>query len=237
MIGDAATRTIAALYRPLVSGRWVLRLGGTVLMRGYWSPPRLVEMIALVRDGETWMSLTAFEIESQQLGVEAARGAVVIMGLGMGWAAAAAAMKPEVRVVTVVERDPDVIALHAELDLFSRLPDGAGEKVRIVAGDALEWRADGPVDLLIADIWLPLVSEGRVEEVRAMWANTGANAVHFWGQEMEIAARAKAAGLPCDAAGVAATVAEMGLPLVGPGQADYPERVRVRVAVAAWGRV
>lgn len=235
MIDDAATRTIAALYRPLASGRWELRLGGTVLTRGYWSPPQLVEVIALTRDGETWMSLTPMEVESQQIGVEAAHGHVVIMGLGMGWAAAATAMKPEVRAVTVVERDPDVIALHAELDLFSRLPDGAGEKVRIVEDDALEWRAEAPVDLLIADIWLPLVSEGRVEEVRAMWANTGANAVHFWGQEMEIAARAKAAGLPCDAAGVAAAAAEMGLPLVGPGTADYPERVRA--AAAAWGRV
>lgn len=230
MIDDAATRAIASLYRPLESGRWALRMGGVVLMRGYWSPPQFVEMIALVRDGKTWMSLTPVEVESQQLGVEAAHGHVVIMGLGMGWAAAATALKPEVSAVTVVERDPDVIAMHAELDLFGRLPDEAGEKVRIVAGDALEWRAEGPVDLLIADIWLPLVSEGRVEEVRRMWTNTGAEAVHFWGQEMEIAARAGG----CDAAGIAAAVAAMGLPLVGPGTVDYPERVRA--AAAAWGR-
>ena len=230
MIDDAATRAIAALYRPLTSGRWVLRMGGTVLMRGYWSPPQFVEMIALTRDGKTWMSLTAFEVESQQIGVEAARGSVVFMGLGMGWAAAATALKPEVRAVTVVECDPDVIAMHAELDLFSQLPGGAGEKVRIVAGDALEWRADAPVDLLMADIWLPLQSEGRVEEVRRMAANAGANAVYFWGQEMEIARRAP----DCDPTGVAAAVAEMGLPLVGPERGDYSQLVRA--AAAAWLR-
>lgn len=230
MIDDDSTRTIAALYRPLTSGRWVLRLGGTVLMRGYWSPPQLVEMIALVRDGKTWMSLTAFEVESQQLGVEAAHGHVVIMGLGMGWAAAATALKPQVQAVTVVERDPDVIAMHAELDLFARLPEAAGEKVRIVAGDALTWRAGGPVDLLMADIWLPLQSAGRVDEVRRMLANTGAASVYFWGQEMEIARRAAM----CDAAGVTAAVAAMGLPLVGPERADYPRLVAA--AAAAWLR-
>ena len=230
MIDEAATRTIAELYRPLTSGRWELRQGGLVLTRGYWSPPRPVEMIALTRDGETWMSLTPMEIESQQIGVEAARGHVVVMGLGMGWAAAATALKPEVTAVTVVERDEEVIAMHAELDLFARLPDAAGNKLRIVEGDALEWRADDAVDLLMADIWLPLVSEGRVEQVRTMWANTGAAAVYFWGQEMEIARRAP----ECDDAVLAAAVAEMGLPLVGPGTADYPERVRA--AAAAWLR-
>lgn len=227
---EQATATIRALYRPLSQGNWRLREGGIVLTRGYWSPPQLVEMVALTRGGETWMSLSPVEVESQYVGVEAARGSVVIMGLGMGWAAAACALKPDVDAVTVIERDPDVIAMHAELDLFGRLPDGVGAKVRIVAGDALEWRADGPVDLLMPDIWLPLMSDGRIDEVRRMQANVGAASVYFWGQELEIARAAP----DCDAEGISAAVAAMGLPLVGPGQPDYPERVRA--AAAAWLR-
>jgi len=136
--------------------------------------------------------------------------------------------------VTVVERDPEVIALHRDLDLFGRLPDGAGEKVRIVPGDALEWRPETPVDLLMADIWLPLVSDGRVEEVRRMQANVGADTVYFWGQEMEIARHARAAGRAIDAEGIRATVAEFGLPLVGPELPDYAERVTA--AAEAWMR-
>lgn len=234
MIDSPATQLIASLYRPLASGRWTLRHGGVVLTRGYWSPPGFVEMIALDRGGDTWMSLTPLEIESQQIGVEAAHGHVVVMGLGMGWAAAASALKPGVDAVTVVERDPDVIAMHRELDLFARLPGGAGDKVNIVEGDALDWRPDRLVDLLMPDIWLPLVSDDRLDEVRRMQANVGAGAIYFWGQELEIARHARAAGRPCDAEGIAATVAGFALPLAGTAARDYPERVRA--AAEAWMR-
>jgi hypothetical protein len=180
------------------------------------------------------MSLTPLEIESEQIGVEAAYGNVVILGLGMGWATAACALKPEVTRVTVIERDPDVIALHAELDLFSRLPGRAGDKVRIVRADALAWVADAPVDVMIADIWLPLVSDGRIGEVRRMQANVAATQVYFWGQELEIARHARAAGCDCDRAGIAATVADFALPLIGPDELDYP--ARLRAAADGWMR-
>lgn len=204
-----------------------------VLSRGYWSPPQIIpEMIALVRGGDTWMSITPMEIESQQTGVDHAHGHVAIFGLGLGWSAAASALRPEVTTVTVVERDPAVIAMHRELDLFARLPGGVGDKVRVVSGDAFLWHPDAPVDVLMPDIWLPLVSDGRVAEVRRMQANVAARGVYFWGQEMEIARHARAAGRTLDAEGIAETVATFGLPLIGPGTADYPERVRA--AADAW---
>ena len=227
MIDSAATRTIAALYRPIEQGRWALRVGGVGFARGYWSGPALVDIIVLMRDGENWMSITPLEMESQQIGIEAATGHVVIMGLGMGWAAAACAMKLEVRAVTVVERDADVIAMHRELGLFARLPDGAGGKVRIVEGDALAWRAEESVDLLMPDIWLPLISDGRIEEVRRMHANVGARQVYFWGQELEIARHAIVAGrTKLDEADISATAEAVGLPLVGPGGKDHASRLR-----------
>jgi hypothetical protein len=229
------TELFEDLYRPVTHGRWSLHAPAMVLTRGYWSPPALVTSLrGLTRDGETWMSISPMELESQATGVQHAHGHVAVFGLGMGWAAAASALRENVAAVTVVERDPEVIALHRDLDLFGRLPGGVGAKVRIVSGDALEWRPEAPVDLLMADIWLPLVSDGRVEEVRQMQANVAADAVYFWGQEMEIARHARAAGRAIDAEGIRATVAEFGLPLIGPELPGYAECVSA--AAAAWMR-
>lgn len=230
---DLGTELFEELYRPLDSGRWSLLPPAMVLTRGYWSPPALVPNVrALTRDGDTWMSLTPLEFESQGIGVHYAGGHVVIFGLGMGWVAAATALRELVTAVTVVERDPEVIALHADLNLFARLPGGVGAKVRIVPGDALDWRPEGPVDLLMPDIWLPLVSDGRVDEVRQMQANVAAAKIYFWGQELEIARHARAAGIDLDAAGVAQVIAGFGLPLVGNDLPNYPDRIRA--AADAW---
>jgi hypothetical protein len=229
------TELFEDLYRPVTHGRWSLLAPAMVLTRGYWSPPALVTSLrGLVRDGETWMSISPMELESQAIGVQHAHGHVAVFGLGMGWAAAASALRESVTAVTVVERDPEVIALHRELDLFGRLPGGVGDKVRIVSGDALEWRPEARVDLLMADIWLPLVSDGRVAEVQRMQANVGADAVYFWGQEMEIARHARAAGRAIDADGIRATVAGFALPLVGPDLPGYAECINA--AAAAWMR-
>ncbi|WP_342250525.1 hypothetical protein [Sphingomonas sp. OTU376] len=224
------TRWFLPRYQPIRSGDWEIQIGRNILAQGYWGPTSfMAEVPVLLRAGETWMSITPLEIESQTIGLALAHGHVVIMGLGMGWAAGAAALHEKVTQVTVIERDPEVLALHRELDLFGQLPDAARAKLRVLQGDALEWRADTPVDLLMPDIWLPLISDGRVEEVRRMQANVQAGAIYFWGQELEIARHARAAGLALDAAGIMATIARVGLPLIGPG---YPGHAAIVDAVA-----
>ena len=226
---------LAGLYRPVEAGEWKLAIGANIPSRGYWSGLTLVrEVPVLTRGSETWMSLTPVEYESQILGVEAAQGHVVIMGLGMGWVAAETALREGVSLVTIVERDPQVIALHRELDLFARLPGDAGEKVRIVEGDAFAWRPDQPVDLLMPDIWLNLVEGDRVPDVRRMQDNIGARAIYFWCQELEIARHAAAAGRMLDPAGVNDTVRDFALPLVIPEGIDYP--AIVHSAARQWMR-
>jgi len=217
-------------YRPMRSGAWEIRVDNGVLAQGYWSGAQLVGTLpALLRGGDVWMSLTPVEMESQAIGLALAQGHVAIMGLGMGWAAMAAALRDEVTRVTVVERDDDVLAIHRELNLFTQLPEAARAKLEIVQADALEWRPDVPVDLLMPDIWLPLVSDGRVEEVRRMQANVQAGAIYFWGQELEIARHARAAGRTLYEDGIAATIKDFALPLIGP---DYPDHSAI-VAIAA----
>lgn len=230
MVSPLPDRLTRALFVPsytlAASGDWDLRRAELLIAKGYWSPAALVEnMVALMRGGDTWMSLTPMEMESQEIGVRLAEGHVVVFGLGMGWAAAASAAMPEVTAVTVVERDPDVLALHRELNIFAQLPEAARAKVRIEQGDAYHWCPDAPVDLLMADIWLPLVSDGRVDEVRRMQANVQARGIYFWGQEMEIARHAVAAGRALDDAGIRATIADFGLPLIGADFPDYPAKV------------
>ena len=226
---------LAALYRPLTVGDWQLsRIPfSDIPCRGYWSPPRAVSgLLVLTLRGETWMSLMPVQFEGLQLAADCARGEVVLFGLGLGWLAALCAVRAEVDCVTVVELDRGLIELHRELALFERLPGAAGAKVRLVEGDALDWRPDGPVDLLQADIWQPLVGADRLPEVRRMQANVAARTIHFWGQELEIARHAAAAGRRLDDAGIAATVAGFGLPLAGPELPGYA--ARVTGAAANW---
>lgn len=214
-------------YRALGQGDWRVDIVPMSLSRGYWSPPRLVSnMAALVRRGETWMSTSPMELESQEIGIRLSRGHVVIFGMGMGWCAVNCALRDEVEAVTVVELDPDVLSLHRELDLAAQLPEEARAKLRIVQGDAYSYAPDRPVDLLMPDIWLPLMNDGRVAEVRGMQANVAARQVYFWGQELEIARHAIAAGRALDKASVVATIAEMDLPLLGLALPDYAETVR-----------
>ena len=229
---SAHADSVASLYRPMEQSGWVLRRwGNDIPLRGSWSPARPVSgVISLDRGSDTWMSLMPVEIESQQIGVECAAGHVAVFGLGLGWSAALCALKPEVESVTVVERDSELIALHAELGLFDRLPGGAGAKVTIVEGDAFAWRPDRGVDLLAADIWLPIVGGDRVAEVRRIQTEVGAGRVYFWGQELEIARHAVAAGRRrLDDGEIMATVSELGLPLAGPDTPGYADRLRSAV--------
>ncbi len=117
--------------------------------RGYWGDTYPLGETAILRgpgrnDSASWMSTTPSEIESQTIGLAAAHGHTVVLGLGMGWLAANAALKPEVERVTVIEQDADIIALIRTLGIFNQLPLDAAAKIEIIHDDALSWRAGVP---------------------------------------------------------------------------------------------
>ena len=238
MIADAlspltpfVTDLFVPRYQPCEVGRWRLQVAPILLSAGYWSPALMTtDTAALMRreaDGEyrCWMSMTPMEIESQEIGVRAATGHTVVMGMGMGWAAVNAALRPEVTRVTVVELDPDVIEVNRNVGLFDQLPAEAVAKISIVNADALEFRTDEPADTLMTDIWLPINGDERMEQSRIMARNTGARRVYVWGQELAIARRARSLGLELNEATVARIVAEFDLPLIGPELPDYPSLI------------
>ena len=195
------TNSFIPQYRSGEIGPWRMNSGGQLVNDwGYFSGPCLLEMLpSLARrktsgnssEGggwETWMSLTPHEIESQELGFQYASGKMAIMGLGMGWIAANAALNPLVTNVTVVERDPDVINLFYESGAFESIPSSAKQKISIVEADALEWHPDPDqtIDFLYADIWLHLAERGAFGQVTRMQDNVRAKEIYFWGQELTI---------------------------------------------------
>lgn len=216
---------------------WQLKAAALSVSQGYWTPTRFVrDMVGLMRHGDTWMSTSPMEMESQEIGVRLSHGHVLICGMGMGWAAVNCALRAEVTRVTVVELDPAILALHRDLDLAAQLPEAARGKLHVVQGDAYDYVPDQPVDLLMPDIWLPLMNDGRVEEVRRMQANVQAREIYFWGQELEIARHAVAWGYGLDSDGIAATIARFDMPLIGPAIDDYPGKLRAAVRQHMRGR-
>jgi hypothetical protein len=227
-------------YRAGAHGDWSMRVIFTAAARGYWGDSHATSGTAIltgpVADGAaTWMSIVPMEVESQEIGIAAARGHTAVLGLGMGWAAANIALNPAVTRVTVVERDPSVIALIHDLGVFEQLPDAARDKVTIVNADAFDWRPDTPVDSLQADIWAKIVEPRKWDDIRRLHATIGAASLYFWGQEMELWRLAcRAAGCSPDGLTRAALddlVTTTGLPLVMSDAADLGERM---VSGARW---
>jgi hypothetical protein len=177
---------------------------------------------------ETWMSLSPHEIESQELGCRYAHGHTAVMGLGMGWVAVNIALNPEVSMVSVIERDPEVIELFHHCRAMDGLPVSARNKIRIILADALGWRPDKPVDFLYADIWRCLEEPQTVEEVRCMQSNVLADQIYYWGQELTINAQAgdvSRCGAEWSNAVHHCVTDRIALPLLMPEDLDYPQMI------------
>jgi hypothetical protein len=221
-------------YRAGACGVWRVRVVQQPAVRGYWGTIYQVFGTVVLtgpsRDNaEVWMSMTPMEVESQEIGIAAAHGRTAVLGLGMGWAAANIALNPAVERVTVVEHDPDIVALVDALGIFAHLPDTARRKIDIVVDDALTWRPDTPVDSLQADIWLRVVEPQKWNDVRRLCDNIRPASLYFWGQEMELWRLAcRAAGAVPDvltADMLHAALANSGVPLITAIDPDYAARI------------
>lgn len=235
LLGEFRTALWLPRYPALSRGPWTIRRIMMAASPGYWGKPyRIAGTVILAGPGAegrtSWMSMTPSEIESQEIGLSAARGHTVVLGMGMGWLAANAALKSEVEHVTVVERDADILALIEASGIFLQLPEAARAKLETVKADALAWRPAGPVDTLQADIWEKFVEPHKLAEVRRMQENIRAGAVYFWGQELEIwryaCRRAGKENPQLDWPRIRAIVKEdIALPLILPDWPDLPQKI------------
>jgi len=227
----------APAYRPVVAANWRLDRAFIVAAPGYFTGPRPLDWMnaLLVRDGRTWMSLVPGEMESQMPHLAAARGTVVVCGLGMGVMAYAVSARTAVERLVVVEKDPEVVAMFHEFAGFEAWPQRA--KIEIVEADAREVRVDG-VDFLYADIWPCYRMDCMVPDMQAIQGNIKAPRCGYWGQELDMVDRARAKGVAFEdfgAAHVCDFIAETGLPLIGLEEPRYPELCRRAAANPAIG--
>ncbi len=102
------------------------------------------------KGGRPWMSLVPHELFTMKEPIKEAKGNVLTFGLGMGYFAYEASRKEEVRSLTIIEEDPDVIAFFSSY-LASLFPL---EKIRIIQGDAIRFAKESKerFDYLFSDI-------------------------------------------------------------------------------------
>lgn len=154
-----------------VSGKWSIRkftvsevdakatlLRAMMKGRGYVPPGTYTELRC---DGRgIVMTDTPDERRDHWEPVHMATGHVLINGLGIGMVLSAVLKKPEVTAVTVVEIDPDVVALVG--------PHYASERMQIVTASAFDYRPTKGLryGMVWHDIWDGICSDNLPEMTR-----------------------------------------------------------------------
>lgn len=117
---------------------------------GYFDKP--FEYLVVNKGDVTWMSTDPNEINTMQKDIDDADGDVLAFGLGLGYFPIMCAIKDNVKSVTIVEKDPEIISIFKKhiLPLFSYK-----EKIHIIEDDAFNFaRKDlSRYDYLFIDIW------------------------------------------------------------------------------------
>ena len=110
--------------------------------------------LALTEGNNIWMSLNPNEIETMKPFIAKAKGDVLVLGLGMGYVPFMMAIKPEVKSITIIEKDPEIIALFNSL-LYPHFKNK--EKINIVQDDAVAFTSrkvnQYKYDYIFADLW------------------------------------------------------------------------------------
>lgn len=106
--------------------------------------------LALLKNEEIWMSVNPNEINTMRPFINDAKGKVLVLGLGMGYIAYMMALKDEVKSVTVIEKDINIINLFKE----NIAPLLKTNKIRVIHDDAIRYveNAKG-FDYIFADLW------------------------------------------------------------------------------------
>jgi hypothetical protein len=109
---------------------------------------------AVLENGREWMTLMPNETNTTIPAIVAAKGKVLTYGLGLGYFTYMAAIKHEVKSVTVVERSRSVIELFKQF-ILPQFPDPS--IIEIVESDAFDFAENrmqaGAYDSVFVDIW------------------------------------------------------------------------------------
>lgn len=229
-------------YKPGKWDSWEIKQADLCLDHGYVSGLWLVKNLPVLfkhqkedsNQAETWMSPSAYEIESQEIGCRYCRGNTVVAGLGLGWSAVNAALLPQTRSVTVLELDPLVISIIEELKVFNSVEGEVQKKISVIQTDAMEWKPEQLVDFLYVDIWAKHGERQALDDVRKMQKNIKAKEIYFWGQEMIIYDEAKKLdpGMETISNNLVRQIVQekIGLPLLIPDDRNYAKIINQVIA-------
>lgn len=105
----------------------------------------------VLENNREWMLITPNEIETMEKPINEATGNVLTYGLGLGYYAYMISMKEDVKTVTIVEKDKEIIKLFNKyiLPQFKYK-----DKIKIINMDAFEYfKKDIYYDFVFVDIW------------------------------------------------------------------------------------
>lgn len=140
-------------YEAFVCDDFLTLPDGRVLPQiGFFAEP--FDYPAVLENDRLWMSVTPNEINTMRAPIAQASGRVLTYGLGLGYFALMAAMKPYVSSVTVIEQSSDVVSLY-ETVIKPRF--NHTEKINVIVQDAFDYAermpSDAPYDFIFADLW------------------------------------------------------------------------------------
>ena len=108
--------------------------------------------LALSYKDEVWMSITPNEINTMKPYIESSKGDVLVFGLGLGYYPYMISLKDDVKNITIIELDKNIIDLFNKY-IFPFFPHK--EKIKIIQDDALSYLANNKkhYDTVFADLW------------------------------------------------------------------------------------
>ncbi len=116
---------------------------------GYFKKP--FSYLALCEGNNIWMSLNPNEIETMKPFINKGHGNVLVLGLGMGYVPFMMALKDEVKHITIIEKDQNIINLFNNL-LFPHFINK--NKITIIRDDAISYVSkNNKYDYVFADLW------------------------------------------------------------------------------------
>ncbi len=101
---------------------------------GFFEKP--YQFLALLENNKIWMSVNPNEIETMKKPISNAKGDIVVFGLGMGYFAYMCSLKDDVKHITIIENNQNIIELFNSkiFPLFEYK-----EKIKIIKSDAFKF--------------------------------------------------------------------------------------------------
>ena len=116
---------------------------------GYFDQP--YSYLALTEGNNIWMSLNPNEIETMKPYIEKGKGNILVLGLGMGYVPYMMSLKNDVKHITIIEKDQEIINLFNKI-IFPYFK--YQKKITIIKDDAISYlKRNQKFDYIFADLW------------------------------------------------------------------------------------